>query len=208
MVHHNSTVLGQPNLSQQPSEMDNLTPNDRITSARNEQASRLRVDGLNEVQLHLEILTSYFSHVLRHEFKNDSTAKAQAVDHWIESAKQWESAVPEVWKARLPSPPPHANAIQVMLFRHIRIQAMIETDRRRDLGIKSPLSKDWQDDIDISAFKKQLKLMKRWTRLFSNMLRELRYNFPLLEDALQDFRRAGGWDHLLGADGTANIDGL
>ena len=163
----------------------------QLSSARSEQISTLRADSLKEIQLHLRILTSYFSHVRRHGFGHISPIHA-AVEHWIECAKRWESDVPEEWKARLPETPPQANAIQGMLYRQIRVQVMIETQRREDIGMASELPDEWQSDIHIVAFREQLKLMKAWTRMFNDILVELQFNFPLFEDTWHDFQRSGG----------------
>lgn len=211
MANDNRAGHGLTDLDRQDILPSGLNAHGQLSASRTEQMSRLRAESMNEVQLHLKILTAYFSHVHRHGFEEISPTRA-AVGHWIECAKRWESAVPESWKAKLPTPPAQANAIQAMLYRQIRVQVMMETQRRGEPGIGSEsgpgpgpgfeqqLAPERQDDINMAAFKEQVELMKTWTRMFSEMLDELRREFPLFEDTWQDFQRAGGWAGLLGCE--------
>lgn len=197
MTQHNSALPSQPDLNQRRDLNDPLTANEHIANARDEEALSLRTDSWREIYLHVRILTSYFTHALKHALQDVSTAKLLAVQHWTESAKEWESAVPETFKARLPPPPNHANAIQDMLFRLISIQAEIESDRRQNLGMRWQQSwEEWQTDINVAALKEQLKVMKLWTGMFQGMLQDLRFKFPLFEDTLQEFWRTENWSHL------------
>jgi hypothetical protein len=178
------------------------------TARVNEQHSRLSAECMREVQLHIHILTSYFAHTLRHQCKDVAPARAQAVQHWIDSAKHWESGVSEACKARLPTASPTANAIQGIMCRQIRIHAMTESQRRRSLGMNWNSSDAWRADINAVAFKEQARLMKSWTCIFDAMLQDLRSRCPLPDDAVQEFQGPGGWSHLLDADGKAKVDGV
>jgi hypothetical protein len=134
--------------------------------------------------------------------------KNDAVHHWINSAKQWESLVPENWKAKLPNPPPNTNIMRATFHRQTRIQILIEAQRRQDWGMRWQVSAEWQHDVNVAAFGEELRLMKMWTQMFYGMLRDLKLSFPLVGDVFQDFGCVGGWSHLLGEDGEASIDGL
>lgn len=51
----------------------------------------------------------------------------------------------------------------------------------------------WRDEVNMAAFREQLRLMRLWTALFEGMLYDLRFKFPLFEDALLEMRfRSGG----------------
>ncbi len=208
MANRSFAIPGQPNFTQQRNLAGGMPAKIQSSFTCNEQPLTLQADIMNEIQQHLDTLTRYFSHVRRHQFKDVSPAKAQAVQHWLESAKHWESGVPETLKARLPMAPTHANPVQGMLFRHMRIQVMLESERRESLGMRWQSSREWQDDINIAAYKEQVRLMKTWSRMFNGMFLSLRFGFPLFDDALQEFQRAGGWSHLLGPDGRAHVDGV
>jgi hypothetical protein len=208
MAGPSSAFSSQLPLLQQPSQVSTVTTNTQTYLAGSQQIMQLIAESLNEIQLHLQILTSYFAHIRRHSCHGLSNAKNDAVHHWINSAKQWESLVPASWKARLPNPPPNTNIMRATFHRQTRIQILIEAQRRQDWGMRWQVSGEWQHDVNVAAFGEELRLMKMWTQMFYGMLRDLKLNFPLVGDVFQEFGCGGGWSHLLGEDGEANIDGL
>jgi hypothetical protein len=207
MADQMSAISTRPTLDKQRSFMNHPTTNARPKEPP-EQLVGLTAESAKEIQRHLEILTEYYSHVHKYMFQDIAPAREKAKEHWINSARQWESICPEQWKARLPPMESNSNVIQGLFHRQSKIQVKIETERRKGIGMRWQHSEEWQDDINVMAFKKQLKLMQIWTILFDGMLKEIRSNFPLFEDALEEFRRSGGWSPLLGPDKEANINGL
>jgi hypothetical protein len=213
-AHHNSTNPSQSSLPQQRSLTQDFTWNGQIALPLSEQSPKpaAQIEIENETQHHLKILTRYFTHVLKHRFQNVSPARAQAIEHWIQSAKWWESGVPGAWKRKLHKPYSYMPPVQELLFRQIRIHILLVTWRRcRHSGLQSPspsCSEEWTDDVKTVAFSEQIKLMKLWTALFEAMLQDLRIKFPLFEDTYEEFQRIGGWRHLLSADGVADVYGL
>lgn len=80
------------------------------------------------------------------------------------------------------------TAVQIMLYRQLCIQILIERDRwRRHLADPESTVRlngldQYRNDRDIlvTAFRQQLDLMMGWSRLFGEMLQDLRAGFPLV----------------------------
>ena len=202
----------QPFLPSQRTPVTHTFPtNPQSSLARNAEAFRLRHESCIEIKRHLVILQDYFTHILRLKFEDVAPAAQQAAKHWVRSAHHWEITVSPDWKARLEKAPAHANPIQRILHRQIRIHAMMETERRKSVEMgrqSSGTAMVWRDDVSIAAFKKQLQLMKLWTSMFEAMLGDLKFRFPHFEDALREYESSGGWNQKLGDDGYASIEGL
>ncbi|KAF7509458.1 hypothetical protein GJ744_008021 [Endocarpon pusillum] len=200
---YNSTMPFPPNHNQQPNLSSGSMSVGQIAIIRQEQISRLRGDIFDEVKLHLQIMTAYFTHALKHLCRDVSPAAAQAKQHWLESAKAWFSTVPEAWKTNLPVTQSRSHPVEKMLIQKLHIQGLIEAQRRHKMANKTwpHTPEEWKQDISITAHWEELKLMKTWTAMFNGMLQDLRSKFPLLEDALEEIRAGGGWDQLLGGGG-------
>jgi hypothetical protein len=167
------------------------------------QLAQLRADTVNQINAQLDLLTAYFSHSLQYQGKALHPARSHATDHWIESANQWESAVPEALRVRLPPTPSDIRPMQAFHFRAVRVEAMLEADARGALFTAGPCatapsstststsayepSASELDEINLIAFSSQLALMYKWTEMFDAMLYELRTEFPLFEEALEEY---------------------
>ena len=201
---YNPTMPLAPNYNQQPILSRRSMTVAQIPIIRPEQVTRLQRDICHEVDLHLQIMTAYFTHTLKNLSKDVSPAAAQAKRHWLESAKVWLSTVPESWKSNLPVAQWPSQPVEEMLILKIYLQRLIEAARRQKLVNQVwPHNPDeWRQDINFTAHREELKLMKTWTSMFKGMLQDLRSKFPLLEDALQEIRVGGGRDQLLDGDGV------
>ncbi|ERF76361.1 hypothetical protein EPUS_07068 [Endocarpon pusillum Z07020] len=199
---YNPPMPFPPNHNQQQNLSSSSMTVGQIAIIRQEQISRLRGDIFNEVKLHLQIMTAYFTHALKHLSRDFSPAAAQAKQHWLESAKVWLSTVPEAWKNNLPVTQSRSHPVEKMIIQKIHIQGLVEAARRHKIPNKTwpHTPEEWKQDISITAHWEELKLMKTWTAMFNGMLQDLRSKFPLLEDALEEIRAGGGWDQLLGGD--------
>ena len=171
--------------------------NEAIAKAYDEQYPSLMKDMILEVRLHLRLLTSYFSHVLKFLLRDCRSASARAMQHWLRSAAEWERTVPLEWKVRMPDRSPDEIVVDV-LRRHHWIQSEMEKNRRQSLplGLQQQHSRESEMDFKLTALRAQIRVMKGWTRMFEGMLRDLRFNFPLFEDTLREFYLTKNWVHL------------
>ncbi len=207
---YNPSVLFLPGHNRQPNPTSDASTADQIALVRRGQVVRLQKDILNEVKLHIEIMTGYFTHVRKNLSKDVSPAVLQATRHWLESGKVWMKPIPETWKASLPVMPIPIHPVEEMVIQQVHIQRLIETERRQKLGIHRAwpqTPEEWRHDLGIVAHRAELALMRTWTAMFNGMLQDLRSKFPLPEDALEEIRASGGWDQLLGGgDGDDDME--
>jgi hypothetical protein len=197
MTQPSYPFLGLQNPYAQRNLNGSLAANESISITFDEQFARLLKEISTEVRLHLHLLNSYYSHVLKYSLHDNLDPRPLALRHWVQSAEHWESAAPEAWKARIPKRRT-ADVVKDMLLRQTWIHTQIETSGRRGLGVglQQLGAKESQVDIRLVALQEQGKVMGVWTRMFQGMLGDLRYNFPLFEDTLEEFYRTDNWRYL------------
>jgi hypothetical protein len=171
--------------------------NEAIAKANDELFPTLRKEIRAEVRLHFRLLTSYFSHVYKFLLRDDRYASYHALRHWLRCAKHWERTVPLEWKFRMPDSITDDTVLNVMC-RNNWIHCEMEKERRQNLplALQQQHSRESDMEFKLTAFREQAKVMRVWTRMFEGMLWELRFNFPLFEDALREFYLTDNWSHL------------